>query len=73
MHRLARECNGWLANSLAGWRFSQAMLIFEGGNWDKSVTFTLGQLDRAKAGPPALNPKSAAIMEKVIIDRSDYD
>jgi len=43
----------------------KAMLLFEGGNWDKSATFPLEQLERSKDGPPGLNPKSAIIMEKV--------
>lgn len=36
-------------------------VLFEGGNWDKMVTFDLADLERTKGGPPASNPKSAAL------------
>jgi hypothetical protein len=41
------------------------MILFEGGNWDKSATFPLEQLERSMAGPPGLHPKSAIILAKV--------
>jgi len=43
----------------------KAMILFEGGNWDKSATFPLEQLERSMKGPPGLHPKSAIILEKV--------
>jgi len=41
------------------------MLIFEGGNWDKSVTISLNDLAKSAQGPPAVNPKSAILEEMV--------
>lgn len=43
----------------------KAMLIFEGGNWDKSVTISLNDLAKSAQGPPAVNPKSAILEEMV--------
>jgi len=43
----------------------KAQVLFEGGNWDKSITFRLEDLERSKTGPPALHPKSAILTEKV--------
>lgn len=36
-------------------------VLFEGGNWDKLVTFDLADLERTKKGPPGSNPKSASL------------
>lgn len=36
-------------------------VLFEGGNWDKLVTFDLEDLERTKKGPPMTNPKSAIL------------
>lgn len=36
-------------------------VLFEGGNWDKLVTFDLSDVERTKKGPPASNPKSASL------------
>lgn len=36
-------------------------VLFEGGNWDKLVTFRLDELERREKGPPMVNPKSAAL------------
>ncbi|CAI5478153.1 unnamed protein product [Closterium sp. Yama58-4] len=36
-------------------------VLFEGGNWDKLVTFRLSELERTKKGPPGSNPKSASL------------
>jgi hypothetical protein len=36
-------------------------VIFEGGNWDKLVTFRLEELERREKGPPGKNPRSAII------------
>uniref|UniRef100_A0A0F7GZC2 Chlororespiratory reduction31 n=1 Tax=Pelargonium exstipulatum TaxID=59873 RepID=A0A0F7GZC2_9ROSI len=45
----------------------KAGVLFEGGNWDRLVTFRLEELERREKGPPAKNPQSAvleALMEK---------
>uniref|UniRef100_A0A0F7CYV3 Chlororespiratory reduction31 n=1 Tax=Geranium maderense TaxID=28964 RepID=A0A0F7CYV3_9ROSI len=45
----------------------RAGVLFEGGNWDKLITFRLEELERREKGPPAKNPKSAvleALLEK---------
>lgn len=39
----------------------RAAVLFEGGNWDKLVTFDLTDLERTKKGPPGSNPKSGAL------------
>jgi NAD(P)H-quinone oxidoreductase subunit S, chloroplastic len=36
-------------------------VLFEGGNWDKLITFWLDELERREKGPPMVNPKSAII------------
>ncbi|XP_072998131.1 NAD(P)H-quinone oxidoreductase subunit S, chloroplastic [Typha latifolia] len=38
-----------------------AGVLFEGGNWDKLITFRLDELERREKGPPMVNPKSAII------------
>ncbi|KAG5249441.1 NAD(P)H-quinone oxidoreductase [Salix suchowensis] len=38
-----------------------AGVIFEGGNWDKLVTFRLEELELREKGPPGKNPRSAII------------
>eukprot|EP00270_Netrium_digitus_P013438 TRINITY_DN446_c0_g1_i1.p1 TRINITY_DN446_c0_g1~~TRINITY_DN446_c0_g1_i1.p1 ORF type:complete len:269 (-),score=65.16 TRINITY_DN446_c0_g1_i1:368-1093(-) len=40
-------------------------VLFEGGNWDKLVTFALTDLERSAKGPPMSNPKSAVLEELV--------
>eukprot|EP00898_Chlorokybus_atmophyticus_P006974 jgi/Chlat1/7278/Chrsp58S06910 len=40
-------------------------VLFEGGNWDKLVTFRLDEVKRSEKGAPMVNPKSA-ILEDVI-------
>uniref|UniRef100_A0A0F7GZX7 Chlororespiratory reduction31 n=1 Tax=Pelargonium hortorum TaxID=4031 RepID=A0A0F7GZX7_PELHO len=45
----------------------KAGVLFEGGNWDRLVTFRLEELERREKGPPAKNPQSVvleAVMEK---------
>uniref|UniRef100_A0A0F7GY74 Chlororespiratory reduction31 n=1 Tax=Geranium incanum TaxID=1158081 RepID=A0A0F7GY74_9ROSI len=45
----------------------RAGVLFEGGNWDKLITFRLEELERREKGPPAKNPKSVvleALVEK---------
>lgn len=39
----------------------KAGVLFEGGNWDKLVTFKLSDLERRSKGPPMSNPKSAIL------------
>lgn len=36
-------------------------VLFEGGNWDKLVTFDLSDLKKTQKGPPMTNPKSAVL------------
>uniref|UniRef100_A0A0F7GZA9 Chlororespiratory reduction31 n=1 Tax=Geranium phaeum TaxID=379952 RepID=A0A0F7GZA9_9ROSI len=43
----------------------RAGVLFEGGNWDRLVTFRLEELERRGKGPPAKNPKSA-ILEALV-------
>ncbi|KAL5730707.1 hypothetical protein ACHQM5_003502 [Ranunculus cassubicifolius] len=38
-----------------------AGVLFEGGNWDKLLSFRLEELERREKGPPMVNPKSAII------------
>ncbi|KAL1552748.1 hypothetical protein AAHA92_13511 [Salvia divinorum] len=39
----------------------KAGVLFEGGNWDKLVTFRLDELERRDKGPPMVNPRSAIL------------
>lgn len=43
----------------------KAGVLFEGGNWDRLVTFRLEELERREKGPPMVNPKSV-ILEPLI-------
>lgn len=36
-------------------------VLFEGGNWDKLLTFPIKDLERREKGPPMVNPKSAVL------------
>ncbi|XP_078436114.1 NAD(P)H-quinone oxidoreductase subunit S [Wolffia australiana] len=38
-----------------------AAVLFEGGNWDKLLSFRLDELERRERGPPMVNPKSAVL------------
>ena len=38
-----------------------AGVLFEGGNWDKLLSFRLEELERREKGPPMVNPKSAVL------------
>lgn len=40
-------------------------VLFEGGNWDKLISFRLDELDRRDKGPPMVNPKSA-VLEAIV-------
>lgn len=44
----------------------KAGVLFEGGNWDKLVSFRLTELERTLKGPPMNNPKSA-ILERMAV------
>ncbi|KAI3946924.1 hypothetical protein MKW98_003487 [Papaver atlanticum] len=39
----------------------KAGVLFEGGNWDKLMTFQLNELERREKGPPMVNPLSAVL------------
>ncbi|KAG9460021.1 hypothetical protein H6P81_004529 [Aristolochia fimbriata] len=39
----------------------KAGVLFEGGNWDKLLTFQLSELEKRDKGPPMVNPKSAVL------------
>lgn len=39
----------------------KAGVLFEGGNWDRLITFRIEELERREKGPPGKNPKSAAL------------
>ncbi|KAG6486745.1 NAD(P)H-quinone oxidoreductase subunit S, chloroplastic-like [Zingiber officinale] len=43
----------------------KAGVLFEGGNWDKLLTFDLVELERREKGPPMVNPKSA-VLESIL-------
>lgn len=48
----------------------KAGVLFEGGNWDKLVSFRLQELERTSQGPPMSNPKSA-ILERMVVPEGD--
>lgn len=39
----------------------KAGVLFEGGNWDRLITFKLDELERREKGPPMVNPKSCVL------------
>lgn len=39
----------------------KAGVLFEGGNWDRLITFNLDELERREKGPPMKNPRSVII------------
>ncbi|XAR55140.1 hypothetical protein NMG60_11030550 [Bertholletia excelsa] len=39
----------------------KAGVLFEGGNWDRLITFRLDELERREKGPPMVNPKSVVL------------
>uniref|UniRef100_A0A0F7GZA4 Chlororespiratory reduction31 n=1 Tax=Erodium trifolium TaxID=337410 RepID=A0A0F7GZA4_9ROSI len=45
----------------------RAGVLFEGGNWDKLITFRLEELERREKGPPAKNPKSVVL--EALVDK----
>ncbi|XP_076933520.1 NAD(P)H-quinone oxidoreductase subunit S, chloroplastic-like [Bidens hawaiensis] len=41
----------------------KAGVLFEGGNWDRLITFKLNELERREKGPPMVSPRSVALEE----------
>ncbi|KAI3993323.1 hypothetical protein MKX01_010066 [Papaver californicum] len=50
----------------------KAGVLFEGGNWDKLMTFQLNELERREKGPPMVNPLSA-VLEPVVQQQQQKD
>ncbi|KAG5593397.1 hypothetical protein H5410_043911 [Solanum commersonii] len=48
----------------------KAAVLFEGGNWDRLISFRLEELERREKGPPMVNLKSV-ILEKVVENNSE--
>ncbi|KAJ8768589.1 hypothetical protein K2173_022708 [Erythroxylum novogranatense] len=48
----------------------KAGVLFEGGNWDRLITFRLEELERREKGPPGKNPNSV-ILETVVEKNSN--
>jgi hypothetical protein len=42
-------------------------VLFEGGNWDRLITFGVGELEGREKGPPMVNPKSV-VLEALVGD-----
>jgi hypothetical protein len=42
-------------------------VLFEGGNWDRLITFGVGELEGREKGPPMANPKSV-VLEALVGD-----
>ncbi|KAL5981748.1 hypothetical protein ACLOJK_015811 [Asimina triloba] len=47
----------------------KAGVLFEGGNWDRLITFRLDELERREKGPPMVNPKSC-ILEPLLENKA---
>lgn len=43
----------------------KAGVLFEGGNWDRLITFKLNELERREKGPPMVSPRSV-VLESMI-------
>ena len=41
----------------------KAGVLFEGGNWDRLITFRLNELERREKGPPMVSPRSVVLEE----------
>ncbi|XP_016492200.1 NAD(P)H-quinone oxidoreductase subunit S, chloroplastic-like [Nicotiana tabacum] len=48
----------------------KAAVLFEGGNWDRLISFRLEELERREKGPPMVNPRSA-ILETMLEKSSE--
>ncbi|OEL31930.1 NAD(P)H-quinone oxidoreductase subunit S, chloroplastic [Dichanthelium oligosanthes] len=47
-------------------------VLFEGGNWDRLITFNLDELEGREKGPPMVNPKSV-VLEELLEELEDDD
>uniref|UniRef100_A0A0E0E8T4 NAD(P)H-quinone oxidoreductase subunit S, chloroplastic n=1 Tax=Oryza meridionalis TaxID=40149 RepID=A0A0E0E8T4_9ORYZ len=45
-------------------------VLFEGGNWDRLITFDLDELEGREKGPPMVNPKSV-LLESLAAEMED--
>ncbi|XP_071695807.1 NAD(P)H-quinone oxidoreductase subunit S, chloroplastic-like [Rutidosis leptorrhynchoides] len=43
----------------------KAGVLFEGGNWDRLITFKLNELERREKGPPMVSPRSVVLEDLV--------
>ncbi|KAD3641455.1 hypothetical protein R6Q59_004105 [Mikania micrantha] len=43
----------------------KAGVLFEGGNWDRLITFKLNELERRDKGPPMVSPRSVVLEDLV--------
>ncbi|KAM0059869.1 putative NADH dehydrogenase-like complex, subunit S [Helianthus debilis subsp. tardiflorus] len=43
----------------------KAGVLFEGGNWDRLITFKLNELERREKGPPMVSPRSVVLEEQM--------
>ncbi|KAK1438511.1 hypothetical protein QVD17_04320 [Tagetes erecta] len=48
----------------------KAGVLFEGGNWDRLISFKLNELERREKGPPMVSPRSVVLEEITIIENS---
>lgn len=46
----------------------KAGVLFEGGNWDRLITFRLDELERREKGPPMVNPRSV-VLEDLMLEK----
>ena len=47
----------------------KAGVLFEGGNWDRLISFKLDELERREKGPPMVSPRSV-LLEKLVEESS---
>ncbi|KAL6641583.1 hypothetical protein ACP70R_019764 [Stipagrostis hirtigluma subsp. patula] len=47
-------------------------VLFEGGNWDRLITFDLDEVEGREQGPPMVNPKSV-VLESLVADLESDD
>ncbi|KAK4338508.1 hypothetical protein RND71_042995 [Anisodus tanguticus] len=48
----------------------KAAVLFEGGNWDRLISFRLEELERREKGPPMVSPRSV-ILENMVEKNSE--
>ena len=46
-------------------------VLFEGGNWDRLITFGVDELEGREKGPPMVNPKSVVL--EALVEAMDED